>query len=423
MRTPLLPLRILADRNRGMAFSTVSLAALGLFGVFLFLTYQLQVVLGYSALKTGVALLPLVVMNVLAATQLAGRLLPRMAPRLLIVPGLLAAAGALGLLTQLTPDSPYAAVILPAELLLGLGIGSVFGPCVSVATAGIDPRDAGITSATVNTAQQVGASVGVALLNTIAASATTAYLASNRTGPRVELFATVHGYAVAATWAAGILLGTALLVALFINADPRQKAAAGAQPAPAEAAAAGSPPPAPAPPGHAGTVTGTVSEQSDCMRVDDALLVLTNIAGDVVGSCRSDGNGTYVFDGLPAGEYVLTASHGWYQPSAARVTVDGKQLTVVNLELAPSGRLLGVVRSVAGSPVAAAQVSLADRSGVTITMTTHPDGRYAFADLPAGEYVVMASAFGGRPVSTTVTVAGGDHRFDIPLGEGQRSGR
>ncbi|MFF8731804.1 MFS transporter [Streptomyces sp. NPDC015171] len=236
LRSPLLPLRIMTDRNRGMAFGTVALATLGLFGVFLFLTYQLQTVMGYSAVKAGVALLPLVAMNVTGATQISSRLLPRLPSRLLIVPGLLAAAASLAILTQLTPDSSYAAVILPAEMLLGLGIGTLFVPTVAVATSGVDPQDGGVASATVNTAQQVGASIGTALLNTIAASATATYLADHHGGSTLR-DATVHGYSVAATWALGIMLGTALLVAVFINADPRKPAAPKAPADPADALA------------------------------------------------------------------------------------------------------------------------------------------------------------------------------------------
>ncbi|MCX4409384.1 MFS transporter [Streptomyces sp. NBC_01764] len=236
LRSPLLPLRIVTDRNRGMAFGTVALATLGLFGVFLFLTYQLQTVMGYSAVKTGVALLPLVAMNVTGATQISSRLLPKLPPRLLIVPGLLAAAASLAILTQLTPDSSYAAVILPAEMLLGLGIGTLFVPTVAVATSGVDPQDGGVASATVNTAQQVGASIGTALLNTIAAGATATYLADHHGGSTLR-DATVHGYSVAATWALGIMLGTALLVAVFINADPRKPVAPKAPAEPADALA------------------------------------------------------------------------------------------------------------------------------------------------------------------------------------------
>lgn len=224
LSSPLLPLRILTDRNRGMAFGAVALATLGLFGVFLVLTYQLQTVMGYSAVKTGVALLPLVAMNVLGATLLGGRLLPKVPPRVLIVSGLLTAMASLAILTRLTPDSSYLKVLVPAEMLLGLGIGTLFGPTVSVATSGVDEHDAGVASATVNTAQQVGASIGTVLLNTIAANATGTYLDHHRGGTDLLREATVHGYAVAASWALGIMFATAVLVTVLINAAPRRTA-------------------------------------------------------------------------------------------------------------------------------------------------------------------------------------------------------
>lgn len=449
MRDPLLPLRILADRNRGMAFATVSLASLGLFGVFLFLTFQLQVVMGYSALRTGVALLPLVVMNVLAATQLSGRLMPKLPPRMLIVPGLLSAICALLLLTRLTPDTSYAAIILPVELLLGLGIGSLFGPCVNIATSGVDPRDAGVASATVNTAQQVGASLGTALLNTIAASATATYLDSH-SGARAQEFGIAHGYAVAAAWAAGILMVTAVLVTVLITADPRKKAAQApegegeapaGQPdpqgarsgtaeeasgasdaAPAAERGAGEVPgrhvPQPEPRGL-GSIIGTVIERTGCMWVSGAALDLVDADGKKVAAATSDGNGCYEFADLPAGEYALTATHEWYRPRTRRVVVEGDTPTRSDLELLPAGRVLGVVRGYAGTPVRAASVSIADRSGVTVETTTAADGSYSFTELPAGEYVVRAAATGFRAASDAVTVAGGEYHCDIPLDEGE----
>src|SRR5580700_7848677 len=159
--SPLLPMRILANRNRAGSFLTIILAVLGMYGTFLFLTYLLQTVDGYSPLKTGIAFLPL------------------MRTRWLVVPGLLIAAVGVALLTQLTPDASYAAHILPTELLLGLGLGIALVPCISTATNNAEPRDVGITSATTNTSQQVGASIGTALLNTIAATASAAYLVTH----------------------------------------------------------------------------------------------------------------------------------------------------------------------------------------------------------------------------------------------------
>jgi EmrB/QacA subfamily drug resistance transporter len=218
--SPLLPMRVLANRNRAGSFITIILAVLGMYGTFLFLTYLLQTVDGYSPFKTGVAFLPLMVLNGLAATQLASRLMPRVKTRLLVVPGLIIAAVGVALLTQLTPGASYVSHILPTELLLGLGLGIAIVPCISTATNNAEPRDVGITSATTNTSQQIGASIGTALLNTIAASATAAYLVAHGGGASNVSKATVHGFAVASGWAAGALALAAVIGGILINAHP-----------------------------------------------------------------------------------------------------------------------------------------------------------------------------------------------------------
>ena len=217
---PLLPLRILKNRNRGGAFLTIVLSQLGLFGTFLFLTYLLQTVDHFSPVKTGLAFLPLMAANGVAATQLASRLMPHLRTRLLIVPGLLAGAVGVGLLTRLTPGASYATHVLPAELLLGLGFGIAIVPCISTATNNADPRDVGITSAMTNTSQQIGASIGTALLNTNAATATVSYLATRVRSAHAVTAATVHGYAVASGWSAGILVLAAAVGGSLINAHP-----------------------------------------------------------------------------------------------------------------------------------------------------------------------------------------------------------
>ena len=222
--SPLLPLRILADRNRAGSFLTIILAVLGMYGTFLFLTYLLQTVDGYSPLKTGVAFLPLMVVNGLAATQLASRLMPRLRTRMLVVPGLLIASLGVALLTQLTPDASYASHILPTELLLGLGLGLAIVPCISTATTNAAPQDVGVTSATTNTSQQIGASIGTALLNTVAATATAAYLVAHP-GTTTASEATVHGFAVASGWAAASLALAALVGGVLINAHPGRESA------------------------------------------------------------------------------------------------------------------------------------------------------------------------------------------------------
>ncbi|MFP3991870.1 MFS transporter [Streptomyces sp. E11-3] len=210
VKAPLLPLRVLADRNRGGVYLSLGLAVIAMFGLFLFLTYYLQVVKGFSPVKTGFAFLPMIVGMITGSTQIGTRLMTRVPPRLLMGPGFLVAAVGMLLLTQLSIDTSYAGVILPAQLLLGLGMGTAFMPAMSMATHGVEPRDSGVASAMVNTSQQVGGAIGIALLNTIAASATTAYAADHKAGaanPKLlEAQALVHGYSSAIWWAVGILV-------------------------------------------------------------------------------------------------------------------------------------------------------------------------------------------------------------------------
>jgi EmrB/QacA subfamily drug resistance transporter len=223
---PLLPLRVLRNRNRAGSFLTIMLAVTGMFGTFLFLTYLLQTIDHYSPLMTGVGFLPLLVLNGLAATQLASRLMPHVRIRLLIVPGLLLAAIGAALLSTLTPDASYVTHVLPSEFLLGIGVGLAIVPCISTATQNAEPPDVGVTSAMTNTSQQIGASIGTALLNTIAAAATATYLASHTRGAEVQAKATVHGYASASVWVAGIFVLAAVIAGVLINMHPQQHGAA-----------------------------------------------------------------------------------------------------------------------------------------------------------------------------------------------------
>ncbi|MGP4053192.1 MFS transporter, partial [Streptomyces sp. 2A115] len=176
VKAPLLPLRVITERNRGGVYLSLGLAIIALFGLFLFLTYYLQLVLGYSPVKTGLAFLPLIGGLMVGSTQIGTRLITRVPPRLLMAPGFLVAAAGMLFLTQLELGTSYASVILPGLILLGLGMGTAFMPALSLSTHGVEPRDSGVASAMVNTSQQVGGAIGTALLNTIAASATTAYI-------------------------------------------------------------------------------------------------------------------------------------------------------------------------------------------------------------------------------------------------------
>ena len=175
---PLLPLSIVRDRARGGAFAAVSISGAGMFAMFLFLTYYLQQSLGMSPLETGLAFLPMIAGLVTAAMTATAKLLPKVGPRPLITAGMVLAAAGMLVLTGLTVDSTYAGGVLPALIPIGLGMGLVIAPSMQTATLGVDPRNAGVASATVNTSQQVGGSIGTALLSTLAASAVTASIGS-----------------------------------------------------------------------------------------------------------------------------------------------------------------------------------------------------------------------------------------------------
>jgi MFS family permease len=225
VKAPLLPLRVVTDRNRGGIYLSLGLAIIGMFGLFLFLTYYLQVVKGYSPVKTGFAFLPMVAGMITGSTQIGTRLMTRIPARLLMGPGFLVAALGMLVLTQLKIDSSYGTQLLPAMVLLGLGMGTAFMPAMSLATQGVQPRDAGVASAMVNTSQQVGGAIGTALLNTIAASATTSYIKDHIAGaasrPQAELVklqGMVHGYSTAIWFAVGILTLAALIAFTFVNA-------------------------------------------------------------------------------------------------------------------------------------------------------------------------------------------------------------
>lgn len=223
VKSPLLPLRVVMDRNRGGVYLSLGLAIIAMFGLFLFLTYYLQVVRGYSPIRTGFAFLPMIAGMITGSTQIGARLMTRVPARKLMGPGFLTAAVGMLLLTQLEIGSSYPALILPAQLLLGLGMGTAFMPAMSLATHGVEPRDSGVASAMVNTSQQVGGAIGTALLNTIAASAATAYATSHAalaaTDPKLlKLQAMVHGFTGAIWWAVGILVVASAIAVTFINA-------------------------------------------------------------------------------------------------------------------------------------------------------------------------------------------------------------
>jgi MFS family permease len=213
---PLLPLRIVLDRNRGGSYLAIFLSAIAMFGIFLFLTYFLQLTLRYTPVKTGLAFLPMIGALMISSTISTAVLLPRVGPRPLIPTGMLVAAGGMALLTQLGLHTKYLTGVLPGLLLVGIGLGLVFGCAMNMATYGAAPEDAGVASATVNTSQQVGGSIGTALLNTIVASATASYLATHGHSPLAAAQSAVHGINVGYTVGVGIFLVAAVACAVVL---------------------------------------------------------------------------------------------------------------------------------------------------------------------------------------------------------------
>src|SRR5262249_25071965 len=159
---------------RGGAYLGRLFIGVAIYGGFLFLTYYLQQSLGYSALTTGVAFLPYAACIAVEAA-ICNRLLPRIGLRNAMVGGLLLSSLRTLLLTQIGVQTAYWSTVLPAELVVGLGLGVTFGPLGSLALIGVADRDSGVAGAMINTAQQVGGSLGTALLNTIATSAVASY--------------------------------------------------------------------------------------------------------------------------------------------------------------------------------------------------------------------------------------------------------
>ncbi|MFG2944389.1 MFS transporter [Streptomyces adustus] len=223
---PLLPLRILLDRNRGASFLAVLITGAGMFGVFLFLTYYLQLNLGFSPTKTGVAFLPMVGALMVAAQLGTTVLMPRIGPKAVIPLGFAIATAGMAWLSGLGVGSDYVSAVLPQLVVIGVGLGLVMPTAMQLATGGVAAEDAGVASATVNAMQQVGGSIGTALLNTLAATAATDYLAGrDATSKLVQAQATIESYTTAFWWSAGFFAaGTVLAFLLFRRGVPQQDA-------------------------------------------------------------------------------------------------------------------------------------------------------------------------------------------------------
>ncbi|MFF7352503.1 MFS transporter [Streptomyces filipinensis] len=213
---PLLPLRVLLDRNRGASFAALFVTGAGMFGVFLFLTYYLQQSLGYSALNTGFAFLPLIVASSSASAVANNVLMTRIGPKPVVPLGMAIAAAGLIWMTKLDLNSGYVTQVLPQLVLVGIGLGTVIAPAMSLATSGVAAADAGVASAAVNTLQQVGGSIGIALLSTMASDAATGYLSGrNPKNPGVLAQAGLEGYSTAYWWSAAVFVAGLVITALL----------------------------------------------------------------------------------------------------------------------------------------------------------------------------------------------------------------
>jgi EmrB/QacA subfamily drug resistance transporter len=220
---PLLPPRVVLDRNRGGAYLTMLVNGAGIFGVFLFLVYYMQTSLGYSAITSGVALLPMVILT--AVVTIVGNvvLVERFGPKPMVTAGLLLNAAGMAWLTRIGVDSGYATALLGPIMVVGSGTGLIYGAAFRTGTSGVAARDAGIASGSVSTGQQLGAAIGTALLNTIAATATADYLASHVNGQPAPLhvnLATVHGYTTVFWWCAGIFAVGAVICGGLLRRGP-----------------------------------------------------------------------------------------------------------------------------------------------------------------------------------------------------------
>jgi EmrB/QacA subfamily drug resistance transporter len=194
VKHPLLPMRVVLNRHRGGSFLSMFFCGAGMFAFFFFLTFYLQGTLGYTPVRTGIAFLANVAALVIAAQFSTNLLLHRFGPRPVVVSGMVFSAAAMLMFTRIGPHSSYATVILPALLLSGVGFGLIMPAATSTATLGVETRDAGVASAMVSTVQQVGGSIGTALLSTLAARAVTNFVAGHQDTGNLQTLAAIHGY-------------------------------------------------------------------------------------------------------------------------------------------------------------------------------------------------------------------------------------
>jgi EmrB/QacA subfamily drug resistance transporter len=239
---PLLPLRVVTDRARGMAFAAVGIAGVAMFGLFLFMTYYLQLVKHFSPVTSGLAFLPMIAAIMISSNTSNIVTLPRYGPRIVITIGMVTGFLGMGYLSRLHASSSYAGGVLPGLILIGFAMGMVMAPAMNTATAGVQPKDSGVAAALASTMQQVGGSIGTAVMSTIAVSVTASYAASHDAVRGFNAVAATHGYsrvflASAIVFATGSVLAAALFPSKTRLAEMRASVAAPSAPANATPAA------------------------------------------------------------------------------------------------------------------------------------------------------------------------------------------
>jgi len=410
---PLLPLRVVLDRNRAGCYLTVLTIAFCLFGMMFFLTFYLQGVSHFTPVRTGLSFLPMTASIILAA-QVSARLTTRLPVRALLVPGLLLIGAGLLYLTRLQPQSSFAAGVLPAEIMLGLGMGTAMMAGISNATLGVAPTEAGIAGALVNTSQQIGGSIGTALLNTLAIGAAGGYLRAHGGDPRARAAALVHGDHIAMAAAAGVAVAVAAVIIVLVNAAPaaprrtRRPAPVrvGAQPEGVSMAATDAPnglvpEVAPAPPvgepRSPGTRIVTAVRTLAGQPIPHATMCVIEPSGAQVAAARCDDSGDVSVEVEP-GRYLIALSASDCAPKAAVLEVPAAGIELF-ATLHPVDELRGTVRDSAG-PIGNALVAVVDAEGSAIAQVrTDGEGRYRITAPPDGVYTLIAVAPGCAPAA------------------------